>query len=86
MSDFNVESNNATMNNFCHIYGFKNIAKDKTSFKNPIIRTCVDLIITNRPNSFQESKVIETGLTDFHKMTLTVMKVFYNKQKPKVIQ
>ena len=44
------------------------------------------MIITNRPKSFQESEVIETGLSDFHKMSLTVMKVFYNKQKPKIIQ
>ena len=29
--------------------------------------------------------VIETGLSDFHKMSLTVMKVFYKKQKPNII-
>ena len=83
MGDFNVEPNDANMIDFCQIYGCKNIVKDKTCFKNP---TCIDLIITNRPKSFQESQVIETGLSDFHKMSLTVMKVFYNKQKPKIIQ
>ena len=86
MSDFNVEPNDAAMKNFCQIYGCKNIVKDKTCFKNPINPTCIDLIITNRPKSFQESEVIETGLSDFHKMSLTVMKVFYNKQKPKIFQ
>ena len=34
----------------------------------------------------QESEVIKTRLSDFHKMSLTFMKVFYDKQKPKVIQ
>ena len=29
--------------------------------------------------------VIETGLSDFHKMSLTVMKVFYKKKKPNII-
>ena len=29
--------------------------------------------------------VIETGLSDFHKMSLTAMKVFYKKQKPNII-
>ena len=86
MGDFNVEPNDATMKNFCQIYGCKNIVKDKTCCKNPINPTCTDLVITNRPKSFQEFGVIETGLSDFHKMSLTVMKVFYNKQKPKVIQ
>ena len=74
------------MENFCRIYGCKNIVKDKIYFKDPINPTCIDLIITNRPKSFQESKVMETGLSDFHKMSLTVMKVFYNKQKPKISQ
>ena len=86
MGDFNVEPNDANMKDFCQIYGCKNIVKDKTCFKNPINPTCIDLIITNRPKSFQESEVIETKLSDFHKMNLTVMKVFYNKQKPKIIQ
>ena len=79
MGDFNVELNDATMKNFCQIYGYKNIVKDKTFFKNLINPTCIDLIIANRPKSFQESEVIETGLCDFHKMSLTVMEVFYNK-------
>ena len=28
---------------------------------------------------------VENGLSDFHKMTLTVMKVFYKKQKTNVV-
>ena len=28
---------------------------------------------------------VETGLSDFHKMTLTVMKVFYKKQKTNIV-
>ena len=58
----------------------------KTCFKNPINPTFIDLIITNRPKSFQEPEVIETGLSGFYKMSLTVIKVFYNKQKPKAIR
>ena len=86
MGDFNVESNDATTKNFCQIYGCKNIVKDKTCFKNPINPTCIDLIITYVPKSFQECVVIKTGLSDFDEMGLTVMKVFYNKQKPKIVQ
>ena len=67
MGDFNIEPNDATMRYFCQIYGGKNIVKDKTSVKNPITPTCIELIITNRPKSFQESEVIETGLSSFDK-------------------
>ena len=43
--------------------------------------SCIDLIIANRPKCFQNSVTLQTGLSDFHKITLTVMKVFYIKQK-----
>ena len=81
MGDISVEPNDTSMKNFCQIYGCKNIVRDKTCFKSPINSTRIDLMITNRPKSFQESEVIETGLSDFHKMSLTVMKVFYNNRK-----
>ena len=68
MGDFNVEPNDAR-STVC-----KNIVKDKTCLKNPINPTCIDLIIKNRPKSYQESEVTETELSDFHKMSLTVMK------------
>ena len=47
--------------------------------------SCIDLVITNRSKSFQNSMVIETGLADFHKMCITVMKMYYSKQKPTII-
>ena len=53
--------------------------KDNTCFKNPLKHSCIDLIITNRPKNFQNSVTVETGLSDFHKMTLTVMEVSYKK-------
>ena len=74
-------TNDATMKNFCHINRCKNMVKDKTCFKNFINPTCIDLIITNWPKSFQEAEVIKSGLSDFHKMSLSVMKVFLYKTK-----
>ena len=56
-----------------------------TCYKNPDKSTCIDLILTNCPGSFQNSCVIETGLSDFHKMTVTVMKTSYQKIEPRVI-
>ena len=70
---------------FCHIYGCKNLIKDSTCFKNSEKLSCIDLIITNRSKCFQSSVTIEAGFSDFHKTTLTVMKVFYKKQKPTII-
>ena len=47
--------------------------------------TCIDLTITNCPGSFQNSYVTETGLSDFHKMIVTVMKASYRKIEPRII-
>ena len=47
--------------------------------------SCIDLILTNKPRSFQCSSVIETGLSDFHKMTVNVMKTFFEKLQPRVV-
>ena len=43
------------------------------------------LLLTNRPINFQNSVTVDTGLSDFHKMTLAVMKAFYSKQKPNIV-
>ena len=42
-------------------------------------------MLTNRNRSFQNSCVIDTGLSDFHKMTVTVLRSHLNKLGPKII-
>ena len=66
-------------------YSCKKLIKDNTCFKNPLKLSCIDLIITNRPKSSQNFVTVETGLSDFHKMTLTLRKVFYEKQKTNIV-
>ena len=46
---------------------------------------CMDLLLTNRPKCFQSTMTMETGISDFHKMVITVLKFFYKKQKTKII-
>ena len=48
------------------------------------ISSCMDLILTNSQRSFQNSCAIETGLSDFHRMTVMVLKAAFRKRKPKV--
>ena len=38
----------------------------------------------NRPKSFQSACVIDTGLSDFHRRTVSVLKVHFRKLPPKV--
>ena len=59
---------------FCENYGLKILIKQPTCYKNPSNPTCIDLILTNVPQSFQSIFVIETGPSDFEMMTLTVIR------------
>ena len=43
------------------------------------------LIRTNKPRSFQSTCVIETGLSDFHRMTVSVLKLHFRKLPSKII-
>ena len=60
------------VDSFCGSYSPKSLIKKPTCFKNPDSPTCIDLILTNRQKSFQNSTIIETGLSDYHKLTVTV--------------
>ena len=48
--------------------------------------SCIDLYLTNCWRSFESTSTIETGLSDFHKFTVTVLKVKHEKVPPKIIQ
>ena len=85
IGDFNSELTEPIMGNFCDTYGLLNLIKDPTCYKNPDNPSLIDLILTNKSSCFQHSRTYETGLSDFHKMTITVMKMSYIKLKPIVI-
>ena len=85
IGDFNVSPEESHIETFCESYGLKNLIKVPTCYKNPQNPSCIDLILTNSPLSFQSSGVIETGMSDFHKITVTVTKTTFQKLDPKII-
>ena len=85
MGDFNADPLDNVMKEFCDIYNLKNLVKEPTCYKNVANPTCIDLILTNRQFMFHNTKTIETGLSDFHKMTVTVLKTYFKKGHPKII-
>ena len=74
------------MESFCELYRFKSLIKDPTCFKDLENPSCIDLVLTKSPCSFQNSVVKETGLSDFHKMIVSVMKTTFQKLKPRIVQ
>ena len=82
LGEFNCESTELSMNDFCAMYNLKNLIKDPTCFKSPLHPSSIDLILTNKINYFQNSQTVATGLSDHHKLTVTVLKTFFKKQTP----
>ena len=85
LGGFNVEVEEKNLSNFMSVHNLKTLIKQKTCFENPENPARIDLILTNSPRSFQNIRVFETGLSDFHKLTIAVLKQYFPKLKPKVV-
>ena len=57
-----------------HLCKYENLLMLGDCFKSNENPSSIDIILTNKKHCFQNSMAIETGLSDFHKMTVTVMK------------
>ena len=90
LGDLNIDLNGQTKipkpkKEFLHelydTYDLYNLISESTC----ITRTCesiIDLILTNCSRSLMYSKTIESGLSDFHEMTTTMMRCTYTRQEP----
>ena len=86
LGDLNTEVSNSFMEQFCASYNLKSLIKEPTCFKSVDNPSCIDLILTNHPKCFQNSGVYETGISDFHKLTFTVLKTYFQKANPRIIK
>ena len=84
VGDFSSEINDKCMNDFCESYNLSSLIRESTCYKNPENPSRIDLFLMNSPNSFQNSGVVETGLSDFHRMIVTVMKTSFQRLPPKI--
>ena len=62
---FNCAPHDNIISDFCNIYNLKYIIKEPTCFKSTTNPSCIDLILKNKPNAFQNTIVLESGLSDF---------------------
>ena len=77
---------NPHMTEFCALYNFTNHIKESTWYRNGGKPMSIDHILTNHARWFQHSGTYETGLSDFYKLTFTVLKMIYAKQKRRMIK
>ena len=79
IGDFNSEMEEEYMKDFCEIYNLQNLIKQPTCFKSLQSPSSIDVILTNKYKSFENSFLIETGLSDHLKMIIMVLKTNFNK-------
>ena len=83
--DLNGEENEVTLRNIIQLYDLRNLAKENTCFKSVENPSCVDLFLTNCIRALLNTSAISTGISDVHKMIITVLKTTFKKEKPKEI-
>ena len=83
VGDFNAEETEPCLNSFLSEYNLTNIVKDKTYFMSIENPSCIDLVLTNNSYSCQHTQTICSGLSDYHKMVVTVNT--FRKSKPNEI-
>lgn len=84
--DLNYEVYESCLNSICKVNKLKNLVESPTCFKYPSSPSCIDLLLTNCLSCFAETPTFETGISDFHKMVVTILKINYKKQKAMIIQ
>ena len=80
--DFNSEEPETCMETFLYQHNLKNIVKESTCFKNSLKPSTIDLFLTNSSSYFQNTKTFFTGLSEFHKLVTTMLKISFPKRKP----
>ena len=59
-------------------HNLENVVKEGTCLK----YSTIDLFLTNSSSYFQNTKTFFTGLSDFHKLVTTMLKISFPKTKP----
>ena len=85
LGDFNVQEDESNIQNVLDEFHAKNVVKELTCFKNIDNPSCLDLFLTNTWRSFQNTITVSTGLSNYHKIIITVLKSTFPKAKPKVL-
>ena len=85
MGDFNSEMSETSVNSFCNLYNFKCLVQEPTYYKNPARPSCIDLFLSNCENYFLKAEILETGLSDFHKLIITATTLKFEKQPPQIV-
>ena len=81
LGDLNSELKDNCLNGFPNVSNLKSLSKKRSCFENPDNRSCIELLLTNRSRNFQNTSTIVTGISDFHKLVATVLKMLFKQNR-----
>ena len=84
LGDFNVQRTNQILKTL-EDNSFVNLIKSNASFKSKP-GSCIYLILTNKPKSFQNSGVMEPGVSNHHVLIFSFLKATFTKMPPNKLQ
>ena len=67
------------------MFDLESLSKIPTCYKSLSSPTNIDLILTNKKKLFMKSTTFETGMSDFHKLTTTILRKTISKGNAKKI-
>ena len=85
LADFNVQEGKWLLDTFLYQHELHSVNKNSTCYKHSTNPSNIDLILTNCSKSFSKMDRLFTGLSDFHKLVLSVSKTTFTKSKSKEI-
>ena len=85
LGSFNSEISYKYLKLLCESYNLKSLLKNRTCFKNHDKPPCIDFILANQQRCFQSSCSIDTELSVFLRLTVTVLKTYFQKQESNTI-
>ena len=81
---FNANISESTLTSFCTLFKLENLVKEPICYKNPNNPSCIDQFLTNCARSSHSTCVFETGLSDFRKLVVTLLRSKFESLPPKI--
>ena len=74
LGDFKLSTENLNFKNLLNSFDLESLIKIPTCYKSLSSPTSIHLILTNKKNIFMKSTTFETGMSDFYKLTTTILR------------
>ena len=80
LGNWNSAVTEECMSHICNMYDFETLLKEQISFKSNGNPSSIEVILKTKKSEFLNSLTVDTGLPDFHKMTVNVMKNHFKEK------